>query len=138
MAVKMYRMALDQVSSSQKNLRYYYLKKNKTQKTCCLGCRIKIMHNIALVFIKMGQWEEAISSLEYIMSEQACHRAGLHLIICCRALDDRDRMKTAFSMLLNVPMDVEDEEKYNIEQVIAIQMSLPVITSKSRTILKIF
>ncbi|KAJ3629284.1 hypothetical protein MTP99_013684 [Tenebrio molitor] len=98
MAVKMYRMALDQVSSSQKNL------------------RIKIMHNIALVFIKMGQWEEAISSLEYIMSEQACHRAGLHLIICCRALDDRDRMKTAFSMLLNVPMDVEDEEKYNIEQ----------------------
>jgi intraflagellar transport protein 88 len=96
------------------------------------------MHNIALVFIKMGQWEEAISSLEYIMSEQACHRAGLHLIICCRALDDRDRMKTAFSMLLNVPMDVEDEEKYNIEQVIAIQMSLPLTTSKSRTILKIF
>ncbi|KAJ3660276.1 hypothetical protein Zmor_004731 [Zophobas morio] len=98
MAVKMYRMALDQVSSSQKNL------------------RIKIMHNIAMVFIKMGQWEEAISSLEYIMSEQACHRAGLHLIICCRALEDRDRMKTAFSMLLNVPLDVEDEEKYNLEQ----------------------
>lgn len=74
------------------------------------------MHNIAMVFIKMGQWEEAISSLEYIMSEQACHRAGLHLIICCRALEDRDRMKTAFSMLLNVPLDVEDEEKYNLEQ----------------------
>lgn len=52
MAVKLYRMALDQVPSSQKNL------------------RIKIMHNIALVFIKMGQWEEAVSSLEYIMSEQ--------------------------------------------------------------------
>ncbi|KAJ8956024.1 hypothetical protein NQ318_006300 [Aromia moschata] len=98
MAVKMYRMALDQVPSSQKNL------------------RIKIMHNIALVFIRTGQWEEAVSSLEYIMSEQACHRAGLHLIVCCRALEDRDRMKTTFSLLLSVPLDIEDEEKYNLEQ----------------------
>lgn len=75
------------------------------------------MHNIALVFIKMAQWEEAVSSLEYIMSEQACHRAGLHLIACCRALEDADRMRTAFSMLLGVPLNVEDEEKYHIEQV---------------------
>lgn len=74
------------------------------------------MHNIAMVFIKMGQWEEAISSLEYIMSEQACHRAGLHLIVCCRALEDTDRMRTAFSILLCVPLDIEDEEKYNLEQ----------------------
>lgn len=42
------------------------------------------MHNIAVVFVKMGQWEEAINSLEFIMSEQACHRAGLQLITCCR------------------------------------------------------
>lgn len=97
-AVKMYRMALDQVPSSQKNL------------------RIKIMHNIAMVFVKMGQWEEAVNSLEFIMSEQACHRAGLHLVVCCRALEDRDRMRTAFSLLLSIPLDVEDEDKYNIEQ----------------------
>lgn len=75
------------------------------------------MHNIAMVFIKMGQWEEAISSLEYIMSEDACHKAGIHLVLCCRALDDRDRMKTSFSLLLSVPMELEDEEKYNLQQV---------------------
>lgn len=97
-AIKMYRMALDQVSSSQKNL------------------RIKIMHNIALVFIKMGQYEEAITSLEYIMSEQANHRAGLHLVICCRALEDKERMRTSFALLLGVPLDLEDDEKYSPEQ----------------------
>lgn len=75
------------------------------------------MHNIAMVFIRMGQWEEAVSSLEYIMSEQACHRAGLHLIVCCRALEDRERMRTAFSLLLAVPLELEDEEKYSLEQV---------------------
>lgn len=75
------------------------------------------MHNIAMVFIRMGQWEEAVSSLEYIMSEQACHRAGLHLIVSCRALEDRERMRTAFSLLLAVPLELEDEEKYISEQV---------------------
>ncbi|KAF7281157.1 intraflagellar transport protein 88-like protein nompB [Rhynchophorus ferrugineus] len=98
LAVKMYRMALDQVPSTQKNL------------------RIKIMHNIAMVFVKMGQWEEAVNSLEFIMSEQACHRAGLHLVACCRALEDRDRMRSAFTLLLSVPLEIEDEDKYNFEQ----------------------
>ncbi|XP_017786261.1 PREDICTED: intraflagellar transport protein 88 homolog [Nicrophorus vespilloides] len=97
-AIKMYRMALDQVPSSQKNL------------------RIKIMHNIAMVFVKMGQYEEAITSLEYIMSEQPNHRAGLHLVICCRAMEDKDRMRSSFSILLAVPLELEDEEKYSSDQ----------------------
>lgn len=75
------------------------------------------MHNIGLVFIKMGQYEEAVTSLEYIMSEQANHRAGLHLVLCCRALEDKERMRTAFALLLGVPLDLEDEEKYSSEQV---------------------
>ncbi|XP_028129725.2 intraflagellar transport protein 88 homolog [Diabrotica virgifera virgifera] len=98
LAVKMFRMALDQVPSTQKHL------------------RIRIMHNIAMVFIRMGQWEEAIGSLEYIMSEQACHRAGLHLVVCSRALEDKERMRSSFSLLLSVPLNIEDEDKYNLEQ----------------------
>ncbi|KAK9881542.1 hypothetical protein WA026_016420 [Henosepilachna vigintioctopunctata] len=98
MAIKMFRMALDQMSNVHKNL------------------RIKIMHNIAMVFIKMGQWYEAVTNLEYIMSEQACHRAGLHLVVCSRALEDRDQMKNAFNSLLSVPMNMDDEDKYNLEQ----------------------
>ncbi|XP_056633007.1 intraflagellar transport protein 88 homolog [Diorhabda sublineata] len=98
MAVKMFRMALDQVPSTQKNL------------------RIRIMHNIAMVFIKMGQWEEAIGSLEYIMNEQASHSAGLHLVVCSRALDDKEKMRSSFSILLSVPLNLYDEDKYNLEQ----------------------
>lgn len=74
------------------------------------------MHNIGMVYIKMGQYEEAVTSLEYIMSEQATHRAGLHLVLCCRALEDKERMRTAFSLLLSVPLDLEDEEKYSADQ----------------------
>ncbi|KAL3284015.1 hypothetical protein HHI36_018185 [Cryptolaemus montrouzieri] len=98
MAIKMFRMALDQMSNVHKNL------------------RIKIMHNIALVFIKMGQWYEAVTNLEYIMSEQACHRAGLHLVVCSRVLEDRDQMKNAFNSLLSVPLNMDDEDKYSLEQ----------------------
>lgn len=76
------------------------------------------MHNIALVFIDMGQWEEAIISLEYIMTEQPKHRAGLHLVVCCRALEDPERMKNAFSLLLAVPLNLHDEDKYDPEQVV--------------------
>lgn len=75
------------------------------------------MHNIGMVFVRMGQNEEAITSLEYIMSEQPDHRAGLHLVLCCRALEDKERMKSSFSLLLSIPLDVEDEEKYSAEQV---------------------
>lgn len=70
-----------------------------------------------MVFVKMGQYEEAITSLEYIMSEQPQHKSGLHLVLCCRALEDRDRMKSAFILLLGVPLELEDEEKYSLEQV---------------------
>lgn len=75
------------------------------------------MHNIGMVFAHLGQWEEAIVSFEYIMSEQASHRAGLHLVVCCRALEDRERMKNAFTLLLSIPLNAEDEEKYEPEQV---------------------
>lgn len=73
-----------------------------------------------MVFVQMGQYEEAITSLEFIMSEQPYHRAGLHLVLCCRALEDKERMKNAFSLLLAIPLDMEDEEKYSNDQVIFI------------------
>ena len=126
-AVKMYRMALDQVPSSQKNLRWDISPSSsfRTHKRLNISerngtfvkFRIKIMHNIAMVFVHMGQNEEAVTSLEYIMSEQPDHRAGLHLVLCCRALEDKERMKSSFSLLLSIPLDVEDEEKYSAEQV---------------------
>lgn len=92
-AIKMYRMALDQVPGNQKEL------------------RLKISHNIAIFFIKMGQYSDAANSLEFIMSERADLISGLHLVLCYYALGDTDKMKRAFQLLLEVQIDFEDEHK---------------------------
>ncbi|XP_067008666.2 intraflagellar transport protein 88 homolog isoform X2 [Anabrus simplex] len=94
-AIKMYRMALDQVPNTHREL------------------RIKIMHNIGIVFVKMGQFNEACSSFEYIMQEKPEFATGLHLILCHYALGDKDRMKRGFQMLLEVPLNIDDEDRYN-------------------------
>lgn len=83
-AIKMYRMALDQVTNTQKSL------------------RMEIMKNIGLAFVKLNQFTDAITSFEYIMSEKADHRTALHLIVCHYAISDRESMKKTFSDLLDV------------------------------------
>ncbi len=57
-AIKMYRMALDQIGEQHK------------------GVRLSIMKNIALVFVRMGQYADAITSLEHIMEERADFKTG--------------------------------------------------------------
>ncbi|XP_063223516.1 intraflagellar transport protein 88 homolog isoform X2 [Bacillus rossius redtenbacheri] len=93
-AVKMYRMALDQVPNTHKYL------------------RVKIMHNIGVLFVKMGQFSEACSSFEYIIQEKPDFKSGLHAILCYYALNDKDKMKRGFQLLLEVPLNIDDEEKY--------------------------
>lgn len=92
-AIKMYRMALDQVPNNQKEL------------------RLKITHNIAILFIKMGQYSDAAASFEFIMSEKADLKSGLHLILCYYAIGDVEKMKRAFQLLLEVQIDFDDEHK---------------------------
>lgn len=92
-AIKMYRMALDQVPSNQKEL------------------RLKISHNIGILFIKMGQYSDAAASFEFIMSERADLKSGLHLILCYYALGDIEKMKRGFQHLLDVPIDMTDDHK---------------------------
>lgn len=92
-AIKMYRMALDQVPANQKEL------------------RLKISHNIGILFIKMGQYSDAANNFEFIMSERADLKCGLHLILCYYALGDTDKMKRAFQLLLEVQIDFDDEHK---------------------------
>lgn len=92
-AIKMYRMALDQVPVNQKEL------------------RLKISHNIGIVFIKMGQYSDAATSFEFIMSERADLKSGLHLILCYYALGDKDKIKRAFQLLLEVQFVMEEDLK---------------------------
>lgn len=73
--------------------------------------RLKITHNIAILFIKMGQYSDAATSFEFIMSEKGDLKSGLHLILCYYALGDIDKMKSAFQLLLDVQIDYNDDEK---------------------------
>lgn len=93
-AIKFYRMALDQISNAHKEV------------------RIKIMQNIGVVFVLMGQYSDAITSFQYIMSECPNIKAGYNLILCYFAIGDRDRMKSAFQKLISVPLNIDDEDKY--------------------------
>ena len=93
-AIKLYRMALDQVPNTHKRM------------------RIKIMHNIGILFVKMGQYSDACTSFEWIMSEQPDFKTGLHLVLCYYSLADKDRTKKGFQQLLEVPMEHDDEDKY--------------------------
>ncbi|XP_041700456.1 intraflagellar transport protein 88 homolog isoform X5 [Coregonus clupeaformis] len=93
-AIKFYRMALDQISNSHKEM------------------RIKIMQNIGVVFIRMGQYSDAITSFEHIMSESPNIKTGFNLILCYYAIGDRERMKKAFQKLICVPLGIDEEDKY--------------------------
>ena len=50
--------------------------------------RIRIMHNIGLVFVKMGQYSETCNSFEYIMQEQPNFQTGLDLVTAYYASGD--------------------------------------------------
>ncbi|CAI9544427.1 unnamed protein product [Staurois parvus] len=93
-AIKYYRMALDQIPGAHKEM------------------RIKIMQNIGVSFIKTGQYTDAITSFEHIMSESPNLNAGYNLILCYFAIGDRDKMKKAFQKLIAAPLGIDDEDKY--------------------------
>ncbi|KAJ3167375.1 Intraflagellar transport protein 88 [Geranomyces variabilis] len=94
-AVKMYRMALDQISNVNKDI------------------RLKIMRNIGNAFIRMGQFQDAITSFEAIMEGSPDYHAGFNLILCYFALGDRDRMKRSLQRLMAIrPPAIEQNEDF--------------------------
>ncbi|XP_036413762.1 intraflagellar transport protein 88 homolog [Colossoma macropomum] len=93
-AIKFYRMALDQISNAHTEM------------------RIKIMQNIGVSFIRMGQYSDAITSFDHIMSESPNIKTGFNLILCYCAIGDRERMKKSFQKLICVPLGIDEEDKY--------------------------
>ncbi|CAD5117479.1 DgyrCDS6248 [Dimorphilus gyrociliatus] len=93
-AIKFYRMALDQIPNTHR------------------GMRIKVMHNISVSFVKLGQYNDAVTSLEVIMQEEPDMRTGLNLVLCYFALGDKEKMKKTFQRMLTVDLKIDDDEKY--------------------------
>lgn len=87
LAIKMYRMALDQIQNTHSQLRQGcvhilscspLVAATHSLVLCTyVCCRLKILRNIGAVFVKMGQYSDAISTYEHIMSERGDFKTGL-------------------------------------------------------------
>ena len=75
------------------------------------------MHNIGLVYVKMGQYSEACSSFENIMQEQPNFKTGLDLVTAYYALRDKEKMKRGYLKLLDCTLDVDEDDKYTAPSV---------------------
>ncbi|CAF0918215.1 unnamed protein product [Brachionus calyciflorus] len=93
-AIKMYRMALDQIPITNQEL------------------KLQIHRNIALSFVKMGQFADAATNYEIIFKDRPDLKTGFNLLLCYYALGDRNRMKQCFLELLKIPMKIPDDDDY--------------------------
>eukprot|EP00747_Dinoflagellata_sp_TGD_P023665 gnl/TRDRNA2_/TRDRNA2_129987_c1_seq1.p1 gnl/TRDRNA2_/TRDRNA2_129987_c1~~gnl/TRDRNA2_/TRDRNA2_129987_c1_seq1.p1 ORF type:complete len:667 (+),score=164.88 gnl/TRDRNA2_/TRDRNA2_129987_c1_seq1:1-2001(+) len=100
-AIKMYRMALDQIPNDVQAIRF------------------KIMRNIGHAFFKMHQFPDAIDSYENLMAHEGQHldfMTGFNLILCYYALGDKEKMNQGFLKLLNIEqVGLEDFDEEELE-----------------------
>jgi intraflagellar transport protein 88 len=111
-AIKMYRMALDQVGPRARHqnvpraagcwLTLVTLQIPNTGK----DIRFKIFRNIGNAFVRLGQFQDAIPSYETIMQGSPDFQTGFNLILCYLAIGDSEKMKRGFSKLLSIPIHV--------------------------------
>ena len=95
-AIKMYRMALDQIPAAAKELR----------------CRI--LRNIGNAFVKLQQFQDAIDNYDLVMTSSPDIQTSFNLILCLYARGDKDKIKRHFLKMLGIPvpgMTDDDEEK---------------------------
>ncbi|KAJ1448492.1 hypothetical protein M885DRAFT_450175 [Pelagophyceae sp. CCMP2097] len=92
-AIKMYRMALDQIPSTGKHIRF------------------KIFRNIGNAFVRLGQFADAVQSYETIMGGDADCHTGFNLILCYYALGDPEKMRRGFQKLIAIPIAGADDDE---------------------------
>ncbi|RLN88754.1 hypothetical protein BBJ28_00009809 [Nothophytophthora sp. Chile5] len=98
-AIRMYRMALDQIPNTSKEVRY------------------KIKRNIGAAQIKLGHYQDAAATFEDIMDGNADFQSGFNLIICYYAIGEHEKMRRGFTNLITIPMEglsEEEEEDANL------------------------
>ncbi|OWZ15232.1 Intraflagellar Transport Protein 88 [Phytophthora megakarya] len=98
-AIRMYRMALDQIPNTSKEVRY------------------KIKRNIGAAQIKLGHYQDAAATFEDVMEGNADFQSGFNLIICYYAIGEHEKMRRGFTNLITIPMESmseEDEEESDL------------------------
>jgi intraflagellar transport protein 88 len=93
-AIKFFRMSLDQIPATNKELRF------------------KIMRNIGNAFIKLGQFQDAIDSYDGVMNGSPDIQSAFNLMLCLYARGDKDKMRKHFLKMLTIPVPgmTEDDE----------------------------
>lgn len=99
-SVKMYKMALDILPSTSKEMRY------------------KVSRNIGHAYVKLGQYSDAISHYEQILKGSPDHKTAYNLIICLYTTGDKMRMKDCFTSMITNPIEDSDEEEEEGESTI--------------------
>ncbi|EFC48600.1 hypothetical protein NAEGRDRAFT_63280 [Naegleria gruberi] len=101
LAIKMYRMALDQITNDYKTIRN------------------KIRKNIGVSLIKLGQYSDAISNFEEVIENNNNDiDAAFNLVVCHFSTGNKKEMRKAFLRLLNVnipglPADEDLDDEHN-------------------------
>ncbi|CCD74417.1 Intraflagellar transport protein 88 homolog [Caenorhabditis elegans] len=90
-ALKYYRMALDQVPSIQKDT------------------RIKILNNIGVTFVRMGSYDDAISTFDHCVEENPNFITALNLILVAFCIQDAEKMREAFVKMIDIPGFPDDD-----------------------------
>ncbi|GMR61673.1 hypothetical protein PMAYCL1PPCAC_31868 [Pristionchus mayeri] len=92
-AIKMYRMALDQIPSVQKTF------------------RMAVMKNIGLTFIKMGRYEDASITFEQAVEERSEPSVAFNSLLAMYCLEDSEKMRDSFIRLLEIHLPSQDNSK---------------------------
>ncbi|KAF0722830.1 hypothetical protein AaE_009919, partial [Aphanomyces astaci] len=86
-AIRMYRMALDQIPNTSKEIRF------------------NIKKNIGSAQIKLGHYQDAATTFEDIMEGNPDFQSGFNLIICYYAIGEHEKMRRGFTNLIGIPME---------------------------------
>lgn len=100
-AIRMYRMALDQIPSTSKEVRH------------------KIKRNIGAAQLRLGHYQDAAATFEDIMEGSPDFQAGFNLVVCYYAIGEHDKMRRGFTNVITIPMEGLSEEEMKQEEAAA-------------------
>jgi len=124
-AIKMFRMALDQIPYANQMIRN------------------KVMKNIGHAFVAMGQYNEAIASYEHVLDQRPTKEIGgiekkmagrdsvtaFNAILCYFALGNTNKMQSTFEVLLQQELNInpDDQRHLNLHNDPHVQIVLDVV-----------